>query len=104
MSRVDLIPSFGELLMDEFDQSLLDVAYTRIDAAESKRVAGSTIWADVRNTWDVAPVVISARLNRLVSLGLLDRDEANSSGKTKVYAPTHAGYRAWRAVKAGVSV
>jgi hypothetical protein len=89
--------------VDELDHRILDVAYTRIEASESKRVAGSTIWDDVRTVWNVAPFMIPARLNRLLSRGLLKRDEANSSSRTKVYAPTFAGYAAWRGMKAGVT-
>jgi DNA-binding HxlR family transcriptional regulator len=82
--------------MDQLDQIILDLAYARIDAAESKRVVGSTVYADVASRYDIAPVVIPARLRRLVSLGLLERDKGNSSSRTKVYLPTEAGYKARR--------
>jgi hypothetical protein len=84
-----------EVVMDRLDQVILNAAYTRIEESASKRVAGSTIWDDVKGP-HVAPVMIPARLKRLISLGLLSKDEANSSSRTKVYAPTDAGYEAWR--------
>ena len=73
--------------MDRLDQIILAAAYTRIEESESKGVTGSRIWDDVGPVLNVAPVVIPARLRRLVSIGLLEKDEANSSSRRKVYAP-----------------
>jgi DNA-binding PadR family transcriptional regulator len=48
---------------------------------------------------DLAPFYVPARLNRLVSQGLLDKDPANSSSRTKVYTPTEAGNKEWQEMK-----
>src|SRR5262245_40411591 len=87
---------FGGLRMDRLDELVLYLAYTRIEASASKLVSGSEIWNDVIAVVDVAPVVVPARLKRLISRGLLVKDEANSRSRGAVYAPTDAGYRAWR--------
>jgi hypothetical protein len=87
--------SFGRIAMlDELDRTILAVAYNEIALSVSKRVAGGTIWEKARAVCpDLAPVTVPARLNRLISKGLLVRDPANSSNRTKVYAPTDAGSR-----------
>ena len=87
--------------MDQLDKIILNVAYTRIEESGSKRVTGRSVWDDVGSSLNVAPVHIPARVRRLISLGLLEKDEANSSSRYKVYAPTAAGYAAWRTMRAG---
>jgi hypothetical protein len=80
------------LELDILDKAVLTIAYNQIEGSNSKRVSGSGVWGVLRTT-DIAPVHNGARLMRLVSLGLLARDQANSSCRTKVYRPTEAGYR-----------
>jgi DNA-binding MarR family transcriptional regulator len=84
--------------LDGLDKGTLATAYNRIEHSDSKRVSGSTVWNDLSVT-GIAPVSISARLRRLVSLGLLEKDPANSSSRIKVYAPTEAGYKIWHQLK-----
>jgi hypothetical protein len=84
-------------MLDKLDQTILTVAYEQIERSGSKIVAGSTVWEEARKLWpDLAPVTVPARLKRLVSQGLLTKDLARSSSRTKVYGPTDAGYKAWR--------
>jgi len=86
-------------MVDEFDRIILDVVYTSIDASATKRTTGSDVWNEVHGFTSLAPVVIPARLRKLVSLGLLAKDKGNSSSKYKVYAPTDAGYKEWHETK-----
>lgn len=48
---------------------------------------------------DLAPVTVPARLRRLVSRGLLQKDPTNSSSRIKVYPPTEAGSKEWQEMK-----
>ncbi len=85
---------------DDLDKVIFYVAYDRIAESQVKRVAGSTVWDHARIVVpDLAPVTVPARLKRLVSMGLLQKDPANSSSRTKVYAPTEAGYRKWEEMR-----
>jgi hypothetical protein len=87
-------------MFDSLDKLILHVAYGRIAESGGKYVAGCTVWADARLVVpDLAPVYVPARLRRLVSKGLLNKDRANSSRRTKVYVPTEAGYRKWDEIK-----
>jgi DNA-binding HxlR family transcriptional regulator len=82
-----------ENMLGELDCIVLETAYRLIGQSRIKRVAGSTVWEAMQVLVpDIAPVTIPARLRRLVSLGLLEKDEANSSNRTKLYGPTEAGY------------
>jgi len=80
-------------MLDELDRLILDVTYTLIDKAFLKRTTGSDVWNELR---DFSPPLIPARLSRLVSLGLLAKDKANSSSRYKSYRPTDAGYKEWQ--------
>jgi len=85
---------------DILDKVIFYVAYDCIAESQAKRVAGSTIWDRTRLVIpELAPVTVPARLRRLVSLGLLEKDPANSSCRRKVYAPTAAGYKQWQEMK-----
>jgi hypothetical protein len=89
----------------ELDERILPMAYSLIDQSESKRsarfsrgsenrgskrVTGSNVWNNIG--LELAPVVIPARMRRLVSLGLLKKDPDNSTSRATVYAPTETGY------------
>lgn len=89
-------------VLDELDFAILDVAYHMIEGSASKRVSGDRIWAIINGVCDIAPIYIPGRTSRLISQGLLSRDMANSSSRARVYAPTAAGYEAWKA-KTGTS-
>jgi hypothetical protein len=79
-------------MLDHLEKAMLRVAYNHIDRSSVKRVAGSTIWANVRLIYpDLAPVVVPARLRRLVSLGLLEKDSPASGCRYKLYGRTEAG-------------
>ena len=80
-------------MFDELDRTIVAVVYDHIERSAEKRVTGSTVWNAMSAVLDIAPVTIPGRLRRLVSHGLLEKDEANSSSRTKVYAPTDAGRR-----------
>jgi hypothetical protein len=85
---------------DFLDKVIFYIAYDRIDESQAKRVTGSTVWDWTRIVVpDLAPVTVPARLRRLVSMGLLQKDPVNSSSRTKVYAPTDAGYKEWHEMK-----
>ncbi len=83
-------------MLDELDKVILAAAYAGIEASGGRHVAGSTVWESVRASCpDIAPVTVPARLRRLVSHKLLERDEKNSSSRTKLYGPTEAGRQMW---------
>jgi hypothetical protein len=89
---------------DKLDLIIFYVAYDRIAESQAKRVAGSTVWDHARMVVpDLAPVTVPARLKRLVSIGLLQKDPANSSSRTKIYAPTASGYRKWEELRSATS-
>ncbi len=83
-------------MMDELNKIMLEVPYTGIENNPAKRVSGSEVWDDLRS---LRPPLIPARLRSLTSLGLLEKDEGNSSSRTEVYAPTDAGYSIWQQTK-----
>ncbi len=76
-------------MLDNIDKAVLQVAYFRIERNPAKLVSGSEIWRDLSI---FSPPLVPARLRRLVTHGLLEKDKGNSSSRTKVYAPTDAGY------------
>jgi hypothetical protein len=85
-------------MLDELDKVILAAAYDSIEASEGQRVAGSAVWETVHARWpDIAPVTVPARLRRLVNHKLLQKDERNSSCRTKLYGPTEAGRQLWLA-------
>jgi hypothetical protein len=87
--------------MDTLDELILGLAYLQIDRSPSKVVTGRDVWEKVNaSNLDLAPVVVPGRLSRLVSLGFLQKDAANSSARIKVYRPTDAGYQKWRELDA----
>ena len=88
-----------EPVLDELDNLVLHEAYTHIEESDSKRVSGSWLWERVSAIRDIAPYQIPASLGRLVRLGLLKKDKANSSSRVKVYAGTDAGSQTWRETK-----
>lgn len=80
-------------MLEELDRIILVLAYRLIGRSRIKRVAGSTVWHEIHVLVpNVAPIEIPNRLRRLVSLGLLERDKANSRNSTKLYGPTEVGY------------
>ncbi len=84
-------------MLEELDRIMLEVAYKLIGRSKIERVAGSTVWDQMHVLVpDIAPVSIPARLRRLVSLGFLERYQANSSNSTKLYGPTEKGYNTLR--------
>jgi hypothetical protein len=83
-------------MLDVLDHAILEIAYTEIDKSASKRVTGAAVFVRVPG---LAPVIVPARLRRLVSHGLLAKNLRNSSNRTKVYAPTEDGYMTWRQIR-----
>jgi DNA-binding PadR family transcriptional regulator len=87
-------------MKDFLDEIILSVAYENIEQSSDKRVAGSTVWEKTRIAVpDLAPVTVPGRLKRLVSHGLLEKDKAGSTRRTKFYAPTDAGLKKWQELK-----
>jgi hypothetical protein len=80
--------TFGGIMLDDLDKIILHAAYARIERNPAKRVSGNEVWKDLSS---LSPPLIPARLRRLISLGLLEKDKANSSSRTKAYAG-----RLWR--------
>jgi hypothetical protein len=87
-------------MLDGFDKTFLAVTYNEIDQSSVSRVSGSRVFDRIRAIFpEIAPVVSPGRLGRLVSQGLLAKDKANSSSRTKVYAPTDPGRKMWEELK-----
>jgi hypothetical protein len=85
---------------DSIDEAIFTAAYHFIEQSVDKRVAGSTVWEKARMLIpDLAPVTVPARLRRLVSNGLLEKDKGRSGAHTKVYAPTELGFKKWAELK-----
>lgn len=79
-------------MLDQTDKLILFVAYKEIQKSPAQRVAGSTVWEKAFAVQpNLAPVTVPARLKRLVSRGLLQKDDDNSSNRTKLYAPSTDG-------------
>lgn len=86
-------------MLDDLDRTIFDVTYQQIEASSEKRVAGSAVWEKARMIYpNLAPVTVPARLRRLVSEGLLEKDAANSSCRATIYGPTEAGYKMWQSI------
>ncbi len=83
-------------MLDDLDKIMVHVAYARIENNPAKRVSGNEVWKDLSS---LSPALIGGRLIRLIHQGLLDKDESNSSSRTKLFAPTQAGYKMWQEIK-----